>query len=364
MAQDSLRTLIEVGQALAAERDLDRLLDLILRGVTRVVQADRSSLFLLDEARGELWTKIAQGLEGQEIRIPVGAGIAGEVAATGRLLNIAEAYKDSRFSRSADQSTGYRTRTILCVPLQTAAGRTLGVVQALNKFDGPFTREDEELLLAFAGQAAVALENATLFTNLETAHRELQESYQTTLDAMVAALDAREHETQNHSQRVARLTLHLARHVGVPVEHEMEIFRGALLHDVGKIGVPDAILLKPGPLTPEELVVMRTHPDLGYQMLKGIKFLSMAREIVWSHQEKYDGTGYPRSLRGEEIPLGARIFAVADTLDAMTHDRPYRKALSYAAARAEMIKCSGTQFDPKAVEAFLSIPEEEWAQLL
>jgi len=142
-----------------------------------------------------------------------------------------------------------------------------------------------------------------------------------------------------------------------------DFYRGALLHDVGKIGVPDAILRKPGKLTPEEWVEMRKHPDIGYRILEGIAFLETARQIVLSHQERYDGRGYPRALKGKAIPLGARIFAVVDTLDAMTSDRPYRRALPYEAARDEIIKYSGTQFDPDVVKIFLEISDGEWKEI-
>jgi cyclic di-GMP phosphodiesterase len=191
----------------------------------------------------------------------------------------------------------------------------------------------------------------------------LQSSYQTTLEALASALDTRDTETLGHSLRVASYTVAVARRMGVGEPDLTDIYRGALLHDVGKIGVPDAILRKPGKLTPEEWVEMRRHPEIGHRILQGIKFLEGAREIVLSHQETYDGSGYPRGLKGKEIPLGARIFAVVDTLDAMTSDRPYRKALPYEAARAEILKYSGMQFDPDVVKAFVDIPDREWNEI-
>ncbi|MFQ5876782.1 MAG: HD domain-containing phosphohydrolase [Acidobacteriota bacterium] len=198
---------------------------------------------------------------------------------------------------------------------------------------------------------------------IEELFRRLEESYQTTLVALAIALDTRDSETMGHSLRVAAYTRCIAERMGITDPDLTEIYRGALLHDFGKIGVPDAILRKPGKLTPEEWVEMRKHPEIGYQILQGIKFLEKARPIVLSHQERYDGTGYPRGLRGEEIPLGARIFAVADTLDAMTSDRVYRKALPYETARAEIERFSGIQFDPRIVKIFLEIPEEGWARI-
>ncbi|HUB05537.1 MAG TPA: HD domain-containing phosphohydrolase [Myxococcales bacterium] len=190
---------------------------------------------------------------------------------------------------------------------------------------------------------------------LTQALEELEGSYQTTLLALVAALDAREHETSDHSQRVVRFTKAIARIIGFDGRDLGDIGRGALLHDIGKIGVPDSILLKPGPLTKDEWVEMRKHPDIGFQILKGIPFLRTPAEIVLSHQERFDGGGYPRGLKGEEIHIGARIFAIADTFDAITSDRPYRKGQSYDAARAEIERCGSTQFDPDCVKAFLSL---------
>ena len=184
-------------------------------------------------------------------------------------------------------------------------------------------------------------------------------SYSNTLVALVNALDAREHETSDHSQRVVRYTLAIARRMGIRDAQLEHIGRGALLHDIGKIGVPDSILLKPGPLTQTEWAEMRRHPEVGYRILETIEFLRPAAEIVLAHQERWDGGGYPRRLRGDAIPLGARIFAIADTLDAMTSDRPYRKAASFAQARMEIARCGGTQFDPRCVVAFTQIPDHE-----
>ena len=200
-------------------------------------------------------------------------------------------------------------------------------------------------------------------SELTTALREVENAYNNTLYALVSALDAREHETSDHSQRVVRYTNAIARRMGIDEQDLAEIARGALLHDIGKIGVPDAILLKPGKLDASEWEEMRRHPDIGFQILRGIPFLRIPAEIVLSHQERWDGRGYPRGLKGEEIPLGARIFAVADTLDAMTSDRPYRKGTTFAVARAEVVRCSGTQFDPEVVQAFVRIPDTELAEL-
>jgi putative nucleotidyltransferase with HDIG domain len=190
---------------------------------------------------------------------------------------------------------------------------------------------------------------------LRTALRNIQGTYQTTLLALVRALDAREHETSDHSQRVVKYTEAIAERLSLRGPELEEIGRGALLHDIGKIGVPDAVLLKPAKLTQDEWKEMRRHPDIGYDMIRSIEFLNTPAAIVLSHQERFDGRGYPRGLRGEEIHIGARIFAVADTLDAMTSDRPYRKGTTFENAVDEIDRCSGSQFDPEVVRAFLDI---------
>ena len=198
---------------------------------------------------------------------------------------------------------------------------------------------------------------------LNRALREIEESYKITLEALVTALDAREHETQAHSLRVREYSLTLARQLGLENDDLVHVGRGALLHDVGKIGVRDSILMKPEKLTPEEWAEMKRHPRIGYEILRGICFLAPAAEIVLSHQERWDGRGYPKGLAGADIPLGSRIFAVVDTMDAMTSDRPYRKAMSFEVAREEVRRCSDSQFDPCVVEAFLSLPLQLWKSI-
>lgn len=195
---------------------------------------------------------------------------------------------------------------------------------------------------------------------LEQAYTEISETYRITLEALVTALDARECETGNHSQRVVKLTLAIADRMGLVGAERDHLARGALLHDIGKIGVPDHVLLKPGKLTPEEWIEMRRHPEIGARILSGIPFLGPAAEIVLSHQERWDGKGYPRGLAREEIPIGARIFAVADALDAITSDRPYRRGRSFTHAREEIARFAGTQFDPDVVRHFLTLTEAEW----
>lgn len=191
----------------------------------------------------------------------------------------------------------------------------------------------------------------------------LHDASEITLEALVAALDAREHETRAHSKRVSEYTLYLAREMEVDAALFDIVRRGAMLHDIGKIGIPDGILLKPGKLTKAEWVKMQEHPEIGYQMLDGIEALAPASSIVLAHHERWDGEGYPHQLKGTEIPLGARVFAVMDCLDVMTSDRPYRSALPFEKAREEIMRSAGTQFDPDVVAAFLRVTKETWAEI-
>ena len=198
---------------------------------------------------------------------------------------------------------------------------------------------------------------------LKTALADLERSYDVLLEALGNALDLKDKETEGHSKRVTAFTIAIARKMGLPQEQINVIARGAFLHDIGKMAIPDNILNKPSKLSPEETEIMKEHPYSGYKIVSKIPFLADAAEIVYSHQEWYDGTGYPRRLKGDEIPLGARIFLIADTLDAMTSVRPYRPAQSFEAARKEIEKYSGRQFDPQIVRVFLKMPVNIWEDL-
>ena len=239
----------------------------------------------------------------------------------------------------------------------------------------PFAREQ---LLATVRRALenrrLKRENDAYRTNLEalvaartqqwkTALSKLEESYDITLEALGDALDLKDAETEHHSKRVTAYTIAIARKMGLPKEEIRVIARGAFLHDIGKMAIPDDILTKPGKLTEAEMDIMKEHCYRGYKIVSRIPFLAEAAEIVYAHQERYDGLGYPRGLKGEEIPLGARIFAIADTLDAMRSDRPYRKAQSIAAARKEIELWAGRQFDPSIVKVFLEMPDNIWEDL-
>jgi response regulator RpfG family c-di-GMP phosphodiesterase len=199
--------------------------------------------------------------------------------------------------------------------------------------------------------------------DLQAAYRQLQDTYRATLETLGAALDSRDVGTEAHSRRVHGYAIATASQHGVPEADLVDLAHGVLLHDIGKIGIPDAILLKPGPLTAEEWTIMRRHPDIGRRLIENIPFLKGAVPIVACHHERWDGNGYPRGLLGIEIPLGARIFAVVDAFDAMTFDRPYSKAISFDAAKAEIKRCAGSHFDPEVVDSFFRVPEPLLAEI-
>ncbi len=262
---EKLTSILDVAKAMQAQRNIEHLLPLILTEASKVVHADRCSLFLLDRERNELWSKIAQGASG-EIRFPVGTGIAGAVAQSGEVLNLPDAYADPRFNRSFDLSSGYRTQSILCVPMRDASGEIVGVIQALNSKEGPFDGEDEELLLALGGQAASAIENALL-------HEEINRLFEGFVSASVVAIESRDPTTAGHSGRVAALTVELAQcaeklttgpyaNVRFNAKDLQEIRYASLLHDFGKVGVREHVLVKAEKLYPHELEMLRARFEL------------------------------------------------------------------------------------------------------
>ncbi|GHH01658.1 HD family phosphohydrolase [Comamonas sp. JC664] len=267
-----LTSILDVAKAMSAERDLDLLLPLILFEATKVVEADRCSLFILDRERNELWSKVAQGSK-NEIRLPVGSGVAGQVAQTGAVINIPDAYADARFNRSFDISSGYQTKTILCVPMRDAGGEVTGVIQALNKLDGAsFNAEDEELLLALGAQAAGAIENALL-------HEDINRLFEGFVSASVVAIESRDPTTAGHSGRVADLTVAMAQaleHLSTgPYAHTrfsagelQELRYASLLHDFGKVGVREPVLVKAEKLYPHELEGLRARFQLARKDLQ------------------------------------------------------------------------------------------------
>jgi Response regulator containing a CheY-like receiver domain and an HD-GYP domain len=232
-------------------------------------------------------------------------------------------------------------------------GQIQGVLEVFQREPLNWDQEGHTYLDSLAGQAAIAIDNAQLFDHLQSSNTELVMAYDSTLAGWASALELRDKETEGHTRRVASLTTQLAQDMGLDQDEQVQIYRGALLHDIGKMGVPDSIVLKPGTLTEDEWVIMRKHPQYAFDMLAPIAYLRPALNIPHCHHEKWDGTGYPRGLKGENIPLAARIFAVMDVWDALTSDRPYRKAWSEKEAIEYIRQQSGIHFDPAVVKIVL-----------
>ncbi len=314
----------------------------------------RTSILEFAAARGFKSDRINQ------IQVPLEPGCAGSVALQQQPLYISDlAAVRGRCSR-ADLFNAEGFVSYYGVPL-VHQGQIKGVIEILHRSRFDPDAAMQEFVEALTGPAAIALDNAFLFAEMQRSHQELSQAYAATLEGWAMALELRDFETKGHSQRVTGLALKLARALGVAEADLAHIYRGALLHDIGKIAVPDSILLKEGPLTSEEWVIMRQHPIFAYELLAPIAYLRPALDIPFCHHEKWDGSGYPRGLKGEEIPLAARIFSVADVWDALGSDRPYRPAWPPEKIKTHLQEQAGQQFDPRVVEIFfekcLSNPE-------
>jgi HD-GYP domain-containing protein (c-di-GMP phosphodiesterase class II) len=321
------------------------------------VGCDRGTVFALEEGSGRLVAIHADGGDGRSISLNMKLGIAGLTAVSGRSICICEAWEDPRFDRSVDQRTGYRTRSMLCVPLKNAAGESVGVVQAINKNAGLFTEDDLAILEAVAGIVAIAVENALLFADQERQFHSL-------LDALAASIDAKDKMIAGHSTTVALHAVAIGGELGFNGE-ELDLLRvAAILHDYGKIGVSDSVLNKEGSLDAEELSHMQSHASLTEDILTRIHFTRQYRHvplIAASHHERLDGSGYPRGLVGREIPFMAKILAVSDVFEALTADRRYRKKMSIEEALAILDAGVGSSFDGHVVDALkrhLERPEQ------
>jgi putative nucleotidyltransferase with HDIG domain len=290
----------------------------------------------------------------EETRVRLGEGHAGTAALQQKVISIPDLNQaKDEFSRNLLLSDE-KFISHYVAPL-VAKGQIQGVLEIFTRRRLDTIKEWYELFETLATQAAIAIYSATIFNNLQRSNTELKLAYEATIEGWSRALDLRDKETEGHTQRVTEMTLQLAEKIGMSDIEKLELRRGALLHDIGKMGIPDNILLKPGKLTDEEWVIMRQHPIYAYEMLAPISYLERALDIPYCHHEKWDGTGYPRGLRGKQIPLAARIFSIVDVFDALVSDRPYRQAWSKTDAYKYISEQSGTQFDPFVVNAFLDM---------
>jgi len=358
LKQSQLRALMSVGQVINSSLGLRRVFEEVMDSLISLMHAERGFL-MLRESNGEMAVQIARGIAHinlDEEAFKVSKTVVRKVVDTGAPVLTTNAQADPRFDAQMSVAA-YQLRSILCVPLKLKDD-LIGVLYVDNRAHaGIFKDNDLELISAFADQAAVAIDSARLFEDLQESHRELEKAYQATLEGWVRGLDLRDKETEGHTQRVTVLTERLARSMGVEGQALVNITRGALLHDIGKMGIPDGILLKPGQLTDDERMLIQKHPVYAYQMLSPIAFLVPAIDIPYCHHEKWDGSGYPRGLRGKEIPFAARIFPVIDVWDALTSNRPYRKELPQYEVRARIQADSGKHFDPVVVDAFMEMKD-------
>jgi putative nucleotidyltransferase with HDIG domain len=346
---ERLYAVASVGQIVNSSLDLTTVLNEVMDTIIALTGAERGFLMLCNED-GQLEYRTARKMNREELdpdESRVSTTIANRVSLSAKAILTTNAQEDPRFGRQ-DSVLIHNLRSILCVPLKVK-GAVTGVVYADNRArDNAFTQQDLGIVTAFANQAAVAIDNASLFA-------ESQRAYDVTLEGWGRALELRDRETQGHTRRVTSLTMRLAKALGIRGDDLDDIRRGAVLHDIGKMGIPDHILLKPGPLTEQERAIMERHPVLAYEMLHPIEKLQTALDIPHRHHEKWDGTGYPDGLQGQEIPLAARIFAVADVWDALCSGRPYHDPWPAYEARIYIQDQAGKHFDPQVVQTFLQL---------
>ena len=355
---DPLVSLVKISRSITALTDIDELLKVIAEETRNAMQADRCTVFLWDKDSNELWSKVALGVGDKEIRFPADKGLAGYVVQTGETVNITNAYSDSRFNPEVDKSTGYHTKTILCMPIMNNNHEIIGAFQVLNKIDGVFTKNDEDLLIAIGGSASIALENAQLFDRQLQMYREQKLLFESFIDTLATSVDARDKITAGHSKRVRLYSGLIADEIGMDAKDKSLLEKAATLHDIGKIGIRDSVLRKEGKLTDEEYKHIQEHVRITHNILNKLNMspdFRIITEMASSHHEKWDGTGYYRHLKGDEITLGGRILAVADVFDAITSKRHYRDKMPIKNVLNIISEGAGSHFDLDLVDSFLKI---------
>jgi HD-GYP domain-containing protein (c-di-GMP phosphodiesterase class II) len=342
--------------AISAGPDLQFTLGILLEQIMTHIYVDAAAILLHRTGTPLLEYGASRGFRTEaplHAKVYIGRGFAGIAALTQKTIHIPDLTLNSCMEDQLLPIEAEAFKVYYGIPL-LAKGQVKGVLEVFLRTPCSIDQERLEFLEALAGQAAIAIDNSSLYEQLQDSNTELSVAYDATLEGWAKALEMRDRETVGHAHRVIEMTLRVADRMGIKGEMLQHIRRGALLHDIGKMGIPDSILLKPGPLTPNEWEIMRQHPAHAYEMLKTIDYLSPALEIPYCHHEKWDGNGYPRGLKGKNIPLSARIFTVVDVWDALTTDRPYRLAWSEHKVLEYIQMESGKHFDPQVVNAFFN----------
>ncbi len=357
---EHLAALHAIDMIISSSLDLRVTLHAILDLVITQIHVDAADILLLDQHTQMLDYAAMQGFRDSHIRhsrLRLGEGIAGRAALEHRSIGIPNLLAPSHGSLRSQLLEGEEFVTYYVVPL-IAKGQVLGVLEILHRSPRVFDEESISILEALSAQAAIAIDNATLFNDLQQSNAGLVLAYDTTIEGWARALELRDQETEGHTQRAMEMTLRLAQAMGIKEEELVHVRRGALLHDIGKMSIPDSILLKNGPLSEKEWEIMRRHPVYAFELLSPITYLRPALDIPYCHHERWDGTGYPRGLNGEQIPIAARIFALADTWDALYSERRYHPAWPEDRVREHIRSLAGTQLDPKIVTVFLGMEQE------
>ena len=355
----NMAALRDIDMAISGSLDLRVTFNVLLDQVTSTLNVDAASILLLNTHTQELEFTVGRGFRTQALQhtsLPLGEGHAGRAALERRMVIIPDLVEAENGFRRSLLLPNEGFVTYIAMPL-IVKGQVKGVLEIFHRTYFEPDQEWSDFLNALAMQAAIAIDNAALFDNLQQSNIDLMMAYDNTLEGWSRALDLRDRETEGHSKRVTEMTQRLARVLGIKEADLVHIRRGAMLHDMGKMGIPDSILLKPGPLNDEEWEIMHRHPTLAFEMLSPIAYLRPVLDIPYCHHEKWDGSGYPRGLKGDQIPLSARIFAVVDVWDALCSERPYRQAWSDETALAHIKEQAGKHFDPQVVETFVRVLE-------
>ncbi|MCK4862817.1 MAG: HD domain-containing protein [Dehalococcoidales bacterium] len=345
-----LDLIYEVSKKVGSVPRMAQMLEQVIKMTQKTLNASAASILLFRDNDHELYFEVASGPVGKalrQVKLSTKYGIAGQVARTGEALIVNDVSRSENFHKMIDDYTGFSTKSLVCAPL-AVHGKILGVIEVLNKLNGSqFEDQDMDAVISVANTAAMAIENTKL-------HQTVLDAYKNTIKTLAAAIDAKDPYTRGHSQRVMEYALLAGANLSLSSEEMETLEYASILHDIGKISIDSVILNKPGSLTENEWEVIQEHPTDGANLLRGISFLEKANELVLYHHERFDGEGYPTGLKGDALPLGARIIAVADAFDSMTTDRSYRPAMTIDQAIKELNKCSGSQFCPVAVKAFSS----------